>query len=260
MSSPDETFVGEVVDYRAVNRHGWDMLSLLDDPPNVDAALARSKLDPFEWIPWDEVRRVLCVAAGGGEQAPLFAALGYEVTVVDLSSGQLERDRQVARELDLSIECVQADMVDLSALAGRRFDLVYQPVSACYIPDVYRLYAQIAAVTSTAGYYSVVHWAPGQLQVAREDPWDNTAYRVTSPTGSREPILWHSAVTWTGDRATCVHYAHTFGELVGGLCDAGFDIIGLREPVVGDIQAPPASESHLAAYFPPYIHILARRR
>jgi SAM-dependent methyltransferase len=259
MSPNDEATGGEAGDYRSVNRQGWDMLSLLDDPPPVDAASARATLDPFEWIPWERVSRVLCLAGGGGEQAPLFAALGYEVTVVDLSPGQLERDRQLAQELGLTIECVEADMLDLSPLGSRRFDLVYQPVSACYIPDVYRLYRQVATVTGAGGYYTVVHWTPGQLQLDAEAPWDGAAYRVVRPVWSEEPMPWLSDEAWNGERATCLHYSHSYGELVGGLCDAGFDIVGLREPEVGDPEATPNSESHLAAYFPPFIHILARR-
>jgi SAM-dependent methyltransferase len=259
MSQMDEA-PGEVGDYRSVNQRAWNVLSLLDDPPPVDAESARALLDPMEWIPWDEVRRVLCLASGGGEQGPLFATLGYEVTVADLSAGQLERDRQLARELGLTIECVEADMLDLSPLAGQHFDLVYQPVSACYIPDVDRLYHQVANVTSPGGYYNVVHWSPGQLQVDTQAPWDGSAYRVVRPAGTGEPIPWHSEETWTGERATCLHYSHSFGQLVGGLGHVGFDIVELREPNVGDLAAEPGSEDHLAAYFPPFIHILARRR
>jgi SAM-dependent methyltransferase len=200
------------------------------------------------------------VASGGGEQAPLFAALGLEVTVVDMSSGQLERDRQVASETGLTVECVEADMLDLSPLRGRLFDLVYQPVSACYVPDVHRAYQEIAKVTRPGGHYRVEHWSPTHLQVAADRAWDGTAYRIDRPASSREPIVWRSGDTGFGQPATCLHYSHTLGALVGGLCDAGFDIVGLNEPDGGDLAAEPGSEAHLAAYFPPFIEILARRR
>lgn len=247
------------VDYRSVNIKGWDLLSLLGDPEPVDAATARSELDPFGWIPWEEVHSVLCVGGGGGEQAPRFAVLGYEVTVVDLSDGQLERDRQLAREQGLTLECIQADMLDLSPLLGRQFDLVYQPVSACYVPDVHRLYREIAGATRPGGHYKVEHWSPSHLQVVN-DSWDGTAYRVDRPASAEEPLQWRSGETWSKERATCLHYGHTLDSLIGGLCDAGFDIVGFREPDLGDPDAEPNTDAHFAAYFPAYFHILARRR
>lgn len=247
-------------DYRSVNSQGWDVLSLLDNPAPFDPAAARERLDTSSWIPWDQIHSVLCVAGGGGEQAPLFAALGYEVTVVDLSTGQLERDRQVARELGLSVECIQADMLDLSPLSSRQFDLVYQPVSACYVPDVRRLYREIAGATRPEGHYAVEHWSPIHLRVAEDAGWDGTAYRIDRPASTDEALVWRSAETWSGEVATCLHYCHTLDALVGGLCDAGFDIVGLREPDVGDPTAEPSTDAHVAAYFPPFIRILARRR
>jgi SAM-dependent methyltransferase len=226
----------------------------------VDRGTARGQLDSSEWLPWDQIRTVLCVAGGGGEQAPLFAALGLDVTVVDLSSGQLDRDRQVASENGLTIECVEADMLDLSPLGDRQFDLVYQPVSACYAPDVRRLYREIANVTRAGGHYRVEHWSPTHLQVAAHGAWDGAAYRIDRPASADEPILWRSGDTGMGQDATCLHYGHTLGALVGGLGEAGFDIVALREPDYGDLDAEPGSEAHLAAYFPPFIEILARRQ
>jgi SAM-dependent methyltransferase len=245
--------------YRSVNAQGWDLLSLADDPAPFDLSTARQRLDDAGWLPWNDIVTVLCVASGGGEQGPLFAGLGYQVTVVDLSAGQLERDRQVAFEEGLTIECLQADMLDLSPLYGRTFDLVYQAISACYIPDVRRLYREIATVTRPGGHYAVSHWAPSHLQLAADVPWDGTAYRIDRPATATDPLLWRSAANGTGSTATCLHYGHTLGALVGGLCDAGFEITRLREPDVGDANAEPGSESHLAAYFPPFIEILARR-
>jgi SAM-dependent methyltransferase len=248
------------VDYQVINSSGWDMLSLLDDPAPIDASAARDELDGYGWIPWGDISTVLFLASGGGEQGPRFAALGYEVTVVDLSEGQLERDRQQALEMELTIECVQADMCDLAPLAGRTFDLVYQAISTCYIPDVTKLYEEVAGVTRPGGLYMAQHWSPAHLQVASENPWDGAAYRVDRPAAASDPLLWESDVTWSGDRATCLHYAHTLDTLIGGLGDAGFDIAGFRQPDVGNPDAEPGSDDHVAAYFPSFLWLLGRRR
>ena len=80
-------------------------------------------------------KQVLCLGGGGGLQAPLYAAAGATVTVVDISPEMLEQDGQVARERGLELHTIAASMDDLSMLANASFDLVTQPVSTCYVPN-----------------------------------------------------------------------------------------------------------------------------
>src|SRR5579862_5690020 len=72
---------------------------------------------------------VLCLAGGGGQQSAAFGLLGANVTVLDLSPAQLERDRLAAAHYQQTITTVQGDMRDLSQLAPAAFDLVFQPYS-----------------------------------------------------------------------------------------------------------------------------------
>ena len=53
---------------------------------------------PQNWFPANlKGCDVLCLASGGGQQSPILAAAGANVTVLDNSPGQLDRDRLVAR-------------------------------------------------------------------------------------------------------------------------------------------------------------------
>src|SRR5262249_56938302 len=79
---------------------------------------------------------VLCLASGGGQQAPVFAAAGANVTVLDASPAQLARDREVAEREGLAIKAVQGDMADLSAFPDGTFALVFHPCSNCFVQDV----------------------------------------------------------------------------------------------------------------------------
>jgi SAM-dependent methyltransferase len=206
------------------------------------------------------VRRVLCVAAAGGQQAPLFAALGCEVTSVDLSPEQLSLDRQVAEQHGLAIECVEADMLDLSAMHGRDFDLVYQAVSACYVPDARCLYAEIARVLRPGGYYRVEHWNPVYMQLSERETWNGHAYQLVHPQVGRQPVPWQR---WDADGPTCGptcwHFVHPLGDLIGGLCDAGFAIVRFAERGKRNAAAKGGSEEHLAAFVPPFFSMMARR-
>lgn len=51
---------------------------------------------PHEWFGDLNGKKVLGLASGGGQQMPIFSALGAECTVIDLSPRQIELERMVA--------------------------------------------------------------------------------------------------------------------------------------------------------------------
>ena len=141
--------------------------------------LTARKPVPADWFPSLSGADVLCLASGGGQQGPVLAAAGANVTVFDNSPQQLARDRQVAEREELDIRTVQGDMRDLSAFADASFDLVFHPVSNPFCPEVrpvwreaYRVLRQggtlLAGFMNPAGYifdYELAD-ATGELQGA----------------------------------------------------------------------------------------------
>ncbi len=79
---------------------------------------------------------VLCLASGGGQQAPILAAAGATVTSFDNSEEQLAKDRFVAERDSLELSTVQGDMADLSQFQDETFDLIFHPVSNVFVEDV----------------------------------------------------------------------------------------------------------------------------
>jgi SAM-dependent methyltransferase len=257
-TSPPSTGAAE---YRDVNRRVWTYLaehgSDSSRPYGAEQlARARDWLAPDDWLPWTEIGSVLCLAAGGGQQGLLFASLGYDVTVVDLCPEQLELDAQAAAAHGLELECVDADMLDLSALHDRGFDLVHQPISACYVPDAGRLYEEVAQVLRPGGWYDVEHWNPIHVQLAGLGAWRDGAYVIERPLTPGVPVPWFPADE--GADVVCWHYVHPLDALVGGLCRAGFRIMNAAERTRGDEAATPGTADHLAAYAPPFFRLLAR--
>lgn len=247
--------------YASVNRRGWDQLTHrgCDSSQIVGpAALAHATevLDRNGWLPWDRLRTVLCLAGGGGQQGPLFAALGYEVTVADNSPEQLALDRRAASRYGLVIECVRCDAMDCTPLRGRSFDLVYQPVSTLYLPDARHCYRQVARLLPPGGLYWSEHWNPVEMQLDDTLAWDGTAYRLSRPQGVG-PVP--APAGSTHENAVCWHYIHRLDDLLGGLCAAGLMIAGFAERPGADRSAPPASRPHLGAYIPGFFTVLARK-
>lgn len=99
--------------------------------------LTAKKPVPRDWFPQNLAGlKILCLACGGGQQAPILAAAGADVTVFDNSLAQLTQDRLVSQRENLPLKIVRGDMRDLSAFADSAFDLVFCPVSVTYIPQV----------------------------------------------------------------------------------------------------------------------------
>jgi SAM-dependent methyltransferase len=87
--------------------------------------LTETKPVPRDWFPDLEGADVLCLASGGGQQAPVLAAAGANVTVLDNSPKQLAQYRLVAEREGLELRTAEGDMADLSVFPDGSFDLVF---------------------------------------------------------------------------------------------------------------------------------------
>jgi DNA-binding transcriptional LysR family regulator/2-polyprenyl-3-methyl-5-hydroxy-6-metoxy-1,4-benzoquinol methylase len=124
---------------------------------------------PLDWMGDVRGRRILCLASGGGQQAPVLAAAGADVTVFDLSDGQLEQDRRVAARDGLRLRTVQGDMRDLHVFANDSFDVVFHPISNLYVPDVRPVWTECRRVLARDGMLMASFYNP-VLFVGARDP------------------------------------------------------------------------------------------
>jgi SAM-dependent methyltransferase len=201
-------------------------------------------------------KRLMCLAAGGGRQGPLYAAAGADVTVVDLSPAMLALDRQVARERGLKLRAVEASMDDLSMLGEGEFEIVIQPVSTCYVPDVSAVYRQVARVIAPGGLYVSQHKSPVSLQAdIHPSP---RGYELTEPYYRSGPLP-QVAGSRLREEGT-LEFLHRWEELLGGMCRAGFAIEDLIEPLHADRDAEAGAFGHRGRYVAPYVRVKARRR
>jgi len=247
--------------YRHLNRNAWSYLVERREESTrpygpAEFSQAQYWLDSSDWIPWEEVNRVLCLASGGGQQGPLFASLGLDVTVFDLNPDQLRTDQRTARRHGLSLHCVEGDMMDLSQLHGGDFDLVYQPISSLYVPDIRKVYREIYQVLRPGGYYWVEHWNPVQMQLSESKPWDGEAYRVVYQQDTGQPLAWEMS-TEKGQSAISWNYIHSLEALIGGICEAGMVILQFGERHDGNPSARPGSNAHMSAHIPSFYSVFA---
>lgn len=192
---------------------------------------------------------VLCLAAGGGQQTAVFGLLGANVTVVDLTAGQLQGDKQAAVHYGYPVTCVQADMRDLSALADSSFDLVFQADSLSYVPDVRQVYREVARVLRPNGLYRIKHYQP----VAHAVEADEHGYYIERPYAQK---IYHR-------EDGGVEFRHYMDDIFGGLIETGLQlqqVIDVGRNITPDPQAAPRSWAHQDAYVGGGFIIIAVKR
>jgi 2-polyprenyl-3-methyl-5-hydroxy-6-metoxy-1,4-benzoquinol methylase len=245
------------------NRRAWDENVQRQQRHTIPATSSQyenplAHVDPCGWLGGNvRGQRLLCLAAGGGKHSTLFATAGALVTVVDVSPKQLEQDRLIAKQRGLDVRVVEASMDDLSALADASFDIVVQPVSTCYVPDVRPVYREVARVLATGGVYVSQHKQPVNQQAAAL-PIGESGYVLTEPyyrTGPLPPMTVDAHHREIGTQG----FLHRWEELLGELCKAGFVIEAVTEPKHADPLAAPGTFRHRSAYVPPFIKVKARR-
>jgi SAM-dependent methyltransferase len=252
------------VQFYEQNRSAWDTRvrqkkGYIDSAKEEDFLNPLALADPQGWLGGDVAgKRLLCLAAGGGRHSVLFAAAGAQVTVVDLSPQMLELDRKVAANRGLQITIIQASMDKLSIFPGASFQVVVQPVSSCYVPDVGAVYHEVARVVAAGGIYISHHKQPASLQ-AQESPAANSrGYLLTEPYYRKGPLPPASPHSLHREAGT-IEFLHRWEELLGGLCRSGFVIEDVAEPKHAHPKAQPGSFGHRSQFLPPFISIKARR-
>jgi SAM-dependent methyltransferase len=207
--------------------------------------LTPQKPVPRAWFPELAGLEVLCLASGGGQQAPILAAAGARVTLLDNSTAQLAQDRFVAERDDLSIDTVEGDMADLSAFADGRFGLIFHPVSNCFAPAIRPVWREAFRVLQPGGVLLAGFTNPilyvfddaasekGELRVRHTIPYSD----LTSITDEERRAY--------ADKREPINFGHTLEDQIGGQLDAGFMLTGFYED--GDPAYP------LAKYLPVFI-------
>jgi hypothetical protein len=151
---------------------------------------------------------------------------------------------------------IEASMDDLSVLDTASFDIVIQPVSTCYVPDVRPVYREVARVTAPGGLYISQHKQPTSMQ-AEAQPGAK-GYEISEPYFRNGPL---PAVTGSMHREPgTLEFLHRWDELIGEMLLAGFVLEALSEPYQGGDTTPASGTfAHRSRFIPPYVRMKARR-
>ena len=192
-----------------------------------------TKAVPRDWIEPVAGKRVLCLAGGGGQQAPILAALGAEVTVLDLSEKQLQRDQEIAAAEGLDIRTVQGDMAAMEMFDDNQFDLVLNPCSVIFCDAVKPIWREVFRVLAPGGrlvagfinplwyVFDAAKMDKGKLKARHKIPYSDlqlSEKKRARLIGPERPL----------------EFGHSLADLIGGQLEAGFQMIGFYEDRWGD--------------------------
>ncbi len=118
-----------------------------------DVVLTPTKPVPHQWFGDLRGKKVLGLASGGGQQMPIFAALGAQCTILDYSQKQLESEREVAEREGYQIRIIKADMTKPLPFEDEEFDLIFHPVSNCYVEKVEPIFRECYRILKHGGVF-----------------------------------------------------------------------------------------------------------
>lgn len=184
---------------------------------------------PPEWFEGIPGKDALCLASGGGQQAPLLAAAGYNVTSYDNSARQLAQDRFVAEREGLAIETMQGDMADLSVLSDASFDLVFHPISNLFAENVLPVWREAYRVLRPSGVLMAGFINPLEYIFDRERVENGEmVIKHALPYSDLESLPEEELQRWL-DEGEAFEFGHTLTDQIGGQIAAGFVITGFYE-------------------------------
>ena len=187
-----------------------------------DVLLTPTKYVPHEWFGELKGKDVLGLASGGGQQIPIFSALGAKCTVLDYSGNQCESERMVAKREGYTVNVIQADMTKRLPFEDGAFDLIFHPVSNCYVEDVKPIFKECYRVLKKGGI--LLCGLNNGFAYIFDETETNMKYRLPfNPL--KDPVAYEDSIknNWG------IAFSHTLEEQIGGQLEAGFTLTDLYE-------------------------------
>lgn len=182
---------------------------------------------PDHWFGDLKGKKLLGLASGGGQQMPLFAARGAICTVLDYSEKQIESEHLVAEREGYPIEIIRGDMTRRLPFEDGTFDIIFHPVSNCYVKDVRAIFRECYRVLKKGGVLlaglgnEINYFVDNdETMIVNQMPFDP----LVNPEHRRQL-----------EEDDCgMQFSHTLEEQLGGQLEAGFRLAELYEDTNGE--------------------------
>lgn len=231
------------MDIYEFNRNAWNLQSMEGcrwSTPFPDETVERARAGewsvcltpnrpvPRIWFPSYprlDGLRILALASGGGQQVPLFAAAGAEVTSFDASDVQLEKDGEACARHGLEVDLRQGDMAELGGIGDAAFDLVFNPVSNVFAADLEPVWRECARVLRPGGRLLCGFMNPAFFLFDHElaEETGKLVVKHRLPFSDLDG-LGEEELSRHLEAQVSLEFSHSWESQIGGQCRAGFAI------------------------------------
>lgn len=188
--------------------------------------LTPTKPVPKEWFPSLCGCRLLGLASGGAQQMPIFSALGAECTVLDYSKKQLESERAFAEQEGYSIELLRADMTKPLPFQSESFELIFHPVSNCYVQEVFPIWKECFRILRKGGV--LLAGVDNGINFIFDEEQKELKYALPYQP-LQNPELFRQCM----EQGDALQFSHTTEEQLRTLLQAGFQLEDIYEDTNG---------------------------
>ncbi|MBR5932189.1 MAG: class I SAM-dependent methyltransferase [Lachnospiraceae bacterium] len=191
-----------------------------------DVLLTPTKPVPHEWFGEIKGKKILGLASGGAQQMPIFAALGADCTVLDYSEKQIKSEIEFAEREGYQIRAIRADMTKPLPFDNEEFDLIFHPVSNCYVKDVKSIWKECWRVLKPGGILvsGVDHYINYIVDADEKEIINRLPYDPTENEEYRRQLEQDDAG---------MQFSHSLEEQINGQLEAGFTLLNLYEDTNG---------------------------
>jgi ubiquinone/menaquinone biosynthesis C-methylase UbiE len=247
------------IDYTEINaktidswiENGWEYGISISHEDYVKAVngewnvfLTPSKHVPKNWFPDLKNKKLLGLACGGGQQMPVFSALGADCTVLDYSDKQLASEKYVSEREKYKINIVKADMTKILPFNNNTFDIIFHPVSNCYIEDVNHVWNECYRIIKKGGI--LLAGMDNGINFLFDDI--NKSLEIVNKLPFN-PLKNKEQFEKIKNNNDGIQFSHSIEEQIGGQLKAGF--------ILKDLYEDYDSTGLLKDYIPTYIATMA---
>ncbi len=212
---------------------GWEWAKSISHEEYIDAKngnwnvlLTPTVPVPHEWIGNIKDKKILGLASGGGQQMPIFNALGAKCSVIDYSSKQIESEYKVAKREGYTIEAIEGDMSKKLPFNDETFDIVFHPVSNCYVEDVQHIFNEAYRVLKKGGTF--LAGLNNEINYIVDQNEKDIVWKMPF-----NPLKDEKAKEFMVKENAGMQFSHNMTEQIGGQLKAGFTLVDIYEDTNG---------------------------
>lgn len=157
---------------------------------------------------------------------PIFSALGAECTVLDYSTKQIESEIMVSKREGYEIEVIEGDMTKNLPFEDESFDIVFNPVSNCYVEDVYHVFNEAYRVLKKTGV--LLAGLNNEINYIVDNDEKEIVWQMPF-----NPLKDEKAKEFMVKENAGIQFSHNMTEQIGGQLKAGFTLVDIYEDTNG---------------------------